>query len=101
MATCENCWKAFEAGYGEAEKAYLATIESRDAELATLAVEATKLREALEETREQLERDFAIRCRCDFVTGLFAGIERCVGCRARDRIAAIERALGTTEASHA
>jgi len=35
MATCENCWKAFEAGYGEAEKAYLATIESRDADSGT------------------------------------------------------------------
>ncbi len=62
VATCENCWKAFEAGYGEAEKAYLATIESRDAELATLAVEATKLREALEDAREALNwRDNEIR----------------------------------------
>lgn len=63
------------------------------AEHARLREQAEALATALEETNEQLERDFAIRCRCDFVTRLWAGIERCVGCRARDRLAAIDAAL--------
>lgn len=70
---------------------YLATIDAQ-------ATEIAGLRGALEETREQLQHDFAIRCRCDFVTKLPAGIERCVGCRARDRIEAISRVLAGKEA---
>lgn len=62
------------------------------------ATEIAALKDALEETREQLQHDFAIRCRCDFVTKLPAGIERCVGCRARDRIEAISRVLAGKEA---
>lgn len=59
----------------------------------------TELRTALRETRDQLQRDFAIRCRCDFVTKLPAGIERCVGCRARDRIDAIDLVLAVEESA--
>lgn len=101
MATCENCWKAFEAGYGEAEKSYLATIESRDAELATLAAEATKLREA------------ALNHRCAWhkkYTSSFQQLQPCDGggycLAARSIIAEAEgriiraAALGTTEASN-
>lgn len=62
-----------------------------------LAAEGSRYRELLVQTRDQLERDFAIRCRCDFVTKLFAGIERCVGCRARDRIEAIDKALADAQ----
>lgn len=87
--TCENCWKAFEAGYKEAEDAY---------GLGKRPTRGSQLEEELRETRQQLERDFAIRCRCDFVTKLFAGIERCVGCRARDRIYSIDAVL-TAEVS--
>ena len=84
--TCEDCWKAFEAGYKEAEDAYaLGNWPKSRSQFA--------LEDALRETRQQLERDFAIRCRCDFVTKLFAGIERCVGCRARDRIYGIDAVL--------
>ena len=67
------------------------------ASLANHADDFVRLLRAAEETREQLLRDFAIKCRCDFVTKLSAGIERCVGCRARDRIAAIDSALAPFE----
>lgn len=36
MASCENCYKAFEAGYEESEKAYIGTIEGLRARVAEL-----------------------------------------------------------------
>jgi hypothetical protein len=55
------------------------------------------LRKTLRLVRDQVQADFAIRCRCDLVTRLPAGIERCVGCRARDLMAVVNDVLGRTE----